>query len=121
MRSLLFVVIIMIGAWAALRAWRSRFSFRDQVVLITGGSRGLGLVLARQICQEGGKVVLLARDWEELQRAERDLIAGGAEVLTVPCDLIDPWQLQAAIQQAQQRFGQIDVLINNAGIIDVGP
>ena len=50
-----------------------RFSYRDKVALITGGSRGLGLIIARQICNQGGKVALLARDPAELARAKSDL------------------------------------------------
>ena len=56
-----------LGAWLASRAWRNCFSFAGKVVLISGGSRGLGLILARQISNEGGKVALLARDADELE------------------------------------------------------
>ena len=87
----------------------------------TGGSRGLGLVLARQICAEGGKVALLARDNDELIRAKTDLTGRGGRVLTIQCDLLDSGQIQPAIRQTIDRFGKIDILINNAGIIEVGP
>jgi NAD(P)-dependent dehydrogenase (short-subunit alcohol dehydrogenase family) len=98
-----------------------RFSYRDKVALITGGSRGLGLEIAREICAEGGKVALLARDPDELAHAKADLDRLATEVLTIQCDLVETAQIQAAVQQTLQRFGRIDILINNAGIIEVGP
>jgi hypothetical protein len=64
------VIALVLGAWLASRAWRGRFLFAGKVVLISGGSRGLGLILARQISSEGGKVVLLARDAPELERVK---------------------------------------------------
>src|ERR1700693_353395 len=99
----------------------SREFYRGKIVLITGGSRGLGLEIARQICASSGKVVLLARNTDELARAKSDLDRFGTEVLTIPCDLLETAQIQSAVQQTLQRFGKIDILINNAGIIEVGP
>lgn len=99
---------------------RSSF-FKDKVALITGGSRGLGLELARQICARGGKVALIARDSEELSRAKTDLDRFATEVLTIQCDLLETAQIQSAVQQILQRFGKIDILINNAGTIEIGP
>jgi short-subunit dehydrogenase len=97
------------------------FSYRDKVALITGGSRGLGLEIARQICAQGAKVALIARDPEELARAKTELDRLANEVLTIQCDLLESAQIQSAVQQTLQRFGRIDILINNAGIIEVGP
>lgn len=97
------------------------FSYRDKVALITGGSRGLGLEIARQICAQGAKVALIARDPEELARAKTELDRLATEVLTIQCDLLESAQIQSAVQQTLQRFGRIDILINNAGIIEVGP
>src|SRR5437868_6658191 len=110
-----------LGAWLASRAWRSRFSFAGKVVLISGGSRGLGLILARQISSEGGKVALLARDADELERAKAELTLCGGEVLAVQCDLLERSQIQAAVAEVLACHGKIDVLFNNAGIIQVGP
>jgi NAD(P)-dependent dehydrogenase (short-subunit alcohol dehydrogenase family) len=113
---------LLLGAWVTARAIRTeRYTFRDKVVLITGGSRGLGLVLARHICAQGGSVALIARDPEELARAKADLAPRGGAVLTVQCDLLDAAQIGAAVHQVIDRFGKIDILINNAGIIEVGP
>src|SRR6266513_2633569 len=121
-RFFLLAVALVFAAWLALRVIRTlRFSLRNKVVLITGGSRGLGLVLARQICAAGGKVALLARDNDELTRAKTDLTGRGGRVFTIQCDLLDPEQIQLAVRQTIDRFGKIDILINNAGVIEVGP
>ena len=121
-RVLLFVVAIVFGAWLTVRVIRTqRFPLKDKIVLITGGSRGLGLVLGRHICAAGGKVALIARDAEELGRAKADLARRGGAVQTVQCDLLDTEQIQSAVRQIIDRFGKIDILINNAGIIEVGP
>jgi NAD(P)-dependent dehydrogenase (short-subunit alcohol dehydrogenase family) len=113
---------VLLGAWIAARFIRTaRYSIREKVVLITGGSRGLGLVLARHICARGGNVALIARDPEELARAKADLAPYGTIVLTIECDLLDAQQIRSAVQRIIDRFGKIDILINNAGIIEVGP
>jgi NAD(P)-dependent dehydrogenase (short-subunit alcohol dehydrogenase family) len=121
-RVLLPAGALLLGAWVAARAVRTaRYTVRDKVAVITGGSRGLGLVLARQICAHGGNVALIARDPEELARAKADLAPRGGAVLTIQCDLLDAAQIAAAVCQIIDRFGRIDILINNAGIIEVGP
>jgi NAD(P)-dependent dehydrogenase (short-subunit alcohol dehydrogenase family) len=113
---------LLLAAWVTARTIRTaRYSLRDKVVFITGGSRGLGLVLARHICAQGGSVALIARDSEELARAKTDLAPRGGAVLTIQCDLLDSAQIEAAVRQVIDRFGKIDILINNAGIIEVGP
>ncbi len=112
---------IALAGWAASRAMAPKFSFAGKVVLITGGSRGLGFTMARQICAEGGRVVLLARDKDELHRAHDQLVAEGGDVAIIPCDLLDRAQIEAAVHTVVSRFDCIDVLINNAGIIEVGP
>jgi len=103
------------------RVTRRTCSFAGKVVLITGGSRGLGLILARQLCAEGARVALLARDPAELARARQELVQHGGEVLTISCDLLDREQIDAAVQNVVNHFGGLDVVINNAGIIEVGP
>jgi NAD(P)-dependent dehydrogenase (short-subunit alcohol dehydrogenase family) len=121
-RVLVLAGALLLGAWQALRMSRtSRYSLRDKVAVITGGSRGLGLVLARHVCAQGGSVALIARDPDGLARAKADLAPRGGAALTVECDLLDTRQIQSAVQQIIDRFGKIDILINNAGIIEVGP
>src|SRR6266516_8143290 len=99
-RVLLLAGAPLFVACAITRVIRThRFSLRDKVVVITGGSRGLGLVLARQICAAGGKVALIARDAEELGRAKADLARRGGAVLTLQCDLLDTAQIRSAVRQ----------------------
>jgi NAD(P)-dependent dehydrogenase (short-subunit alcohol dehydrogenase family) len=98
-----------------------RWEFRGKVTIITGSSRGLGLVLAREFAREGAKLVICARDAADLEDARRNLEGLGAEVLAVPCDLRDPGSVEQMARQVMDRFGRIDVLVNNAGTIVVGP
>src|SRR5881296_1508002 len=121
-RVVLSVGALLVCAWIITRLIRTvRYPLREKVVLITGGSRGLGLVLARHICAHGGNVALIARDHEELARAKADLVPRGGKVLTIECDLLDAGQIESAVQKIIDRFGKIDILINNAGTIEVGP
>lgn len=111
------------GAYALWRR-RRRYDFRGKRVLITGGSRGLGLVLARGLLQRGAEVAVAARDSEELRRAARDLgryASPGSGVWTVACDVRDPSDVEHMMRELEARVGTIDVLINNAGVIQVGP
>ena len=111
-----------IGAAVAVRARRARsFDFNGKSVVIFGGSRGLGLVLARELAAEGARLTLVARDTDELDRAWHELEDGGATVATVACDVRERQQVTHAIAEAVARHGGIDVLINDAGIIQVGP
>ena len=101
---------------------RSRtMDFYGKSVLITGGSRGLGIVLARQFAEEGARVAICLRNKEQLASAEADIRRRGGEVLTVQCDLTVPAQVKEMVEQVSRRFGGIDVLVNNAGTIEVGP
>ncbi len=94
---------------------------RGKTVLITGGSRGLGIAMAREFGRAGARLALCARSGEELAMASRDLTAAGAEVFTIACDIGSREGAQRAVEETAQRFGQLDVLVNNAGIIQVGP
>jgi NAD(P)-dependent dehydrogenase (short-subunit alcohol dehydrogenase family) len=96
-------------------------SLRGQVVLITGASRGLGLCLARRFAAAGCRLVICARDEDELQRARQDLEARGADVLALRCDIADRDQVDDLISRALHRFNGIDIVVNNAGIVQVGP
>src|ERR1700758_2142721 len=122
LRVLLLSGAVLLVLWLIARFIRTaRYPLYDKVVLITGGSRGLGLVLARHVCARGGNVAIIARNRDELVRAKTDLVPRGGKVLTVECDLLDAGQIQPAVRKIIDRFGKIDVLINNAGIIEVGP
>jgi short-subunit dehydrogenase len=120
--------IIKIGAVAGgallLKSVLSRLSeydLKDKTVLITGGSRGLGLVMAREFAHEGARLAICARDQEELEQARVDLETLGGEVMAIPCDVTNKQDVDAMIAAVNARFGNIDVLVNNAGVIQVGP
>ncbi len=100
---------------------RRTIDLEGQVVLITGGSRGLGLAMAEEFARHGAKLVLCARTVDELAWARETVARNGAEVLAVPCDVGDRAQVQDLVNRAVDRFGRIDILVNNAGIITVGP
>jgi len=95
--------------------------FYGKSVVIFGGSRGLGLEIARQLASEGAYLTLCARDAEALERARMDLDDRGFSATTIPCDIRDRRDVEAAIQRVVAEHGAIDVLINDAGLIQVGP
>ena len=95
---------------------------RDKVVVITGGSRGLGFLLARAFAREGCRLAICARDGQALRRAREDLISRGAtDVFIDPCDVTDRAQVRAFVHRVTDHFGRIDILVNNAGMIQVAP
>jgi short-subunit dehydrogenase len=99
----------------------AEYDFKGKVVLITGGSRGLGLVLAREFAREAAILVICARDKDELERARNDLVSRSARVLAITCDVSNRCAVEEMIASVHERYGQIDVLVNNAGVIEVGP
>jgi NAD(P)-dependent dehydrogenase (short-subunit alcohol dehydrogenase family) len=110
-----------LASWVISRSLRSDFSFAGKVVIITGGSRGLGLTIARRLGTAGARLALFARDEDELARACAQLRELGCDAFAAPCDLLDRDQSLGAVQAVLDHFGTIDVLINNAGIIEIGP
>lgn len=98
-----------------------RIGFRGRSVVITGGSRGLGLELARQFGAEGARLSLLARDPDELARAREDLVRRGADVQVFSCDVRNREQVERTVSAILEARGVIDVLVNNAGVIQVAP
>ncbi len=99
----------------------TEYKLSNKTVLITGGSRGLGLVLAREFVREGARIAICARDEQELEQARLDLEKRGAEVMAIDCDVTSNAQVMEMIDAIGRRFGDIDVLVNNAGVIQVGP
>jgi short-subunit dehydrogenase len=99
-----------VGAGAAVAA-----------ALVTGGSRGLGLMIARELASRGCRVAICARNPNELQRAVRSLREEGLEALALSCDVADPAQVERVIGEVVEHFGAIDLLVNDAGIIGVAP
>ena len=112
------------AAFLGSRLARARhgINFAGRNVLITGGSRGLGLVMARKLAAQGARLVLMARDERELDRAKRLLEEEyGADVLAVRCDVRRRADVRAGVDQVLAQWDHVDVLINNAGVIQVGP
>jgi NAD(P)-dependent dehydrogenase (short-subunit alcohol dehydrogenase family) len=95
--------------------------FDGQVVVISGGSRGLGLAIAREFDRRGARLALLARDANELARAQEQLAAEGAQVVTLQGDVRDYDDARRAVERVVELFGRVDVLVNDAGTIAVGP
>lgn len=105
---------------------RSKYNLLGRSVVITGGSRGLGLALAEAFLAEGAKVTLLSRDEEELNRARHHLLAyfgssAESDILALPCDVTNENQLKECLGTIRQNFDRIDVFINNAGSVLVAP
>jgi len=100
---------------------RQTYDLRGKTVLITGGSRGLGFLLAREFARAGAHVAICARDEDTLTRAQDELGAQGILALAIPCDVTDRKQVETLVQAVRSRFRRIDVVVNNAGMIAVGP
>jgi NAD(P)-dependent dehydrogenase (short-subunit alcohol dehydrogenase family) len=109
-----------LGAFLMLRR-PVKYPLKDKVVVITGGSRGLGLALAREFARHQARPALLARDPDELERAARDVQGLGANVRTWACNVQDERDVAQTISAIEQGYGQIDVLVNNAGVMLVAP
>jgi short-subunit dehydrogenase len=106
-----------------LLLWPSIRSYHGQGVIITGGSRGLGLALAERFLKEGANVALLARDEEELERARtllHDRAGSGCEIYPIVADVTHPEELREALDKARRCLRRVDILVNNAGSITVG-
>jgi NAD(P)-dependent dehydrogenase (short-subunit alcohol dehydrogenase family) len=100
---------------------RPAVDLRDKVVLITGGSRGLGLAMAREFAQAGCRLAICARDRHELDEAERRLHGVAREVAPFVCDVTQRADVAGMVRDVIDHFGRIDILINNAGEIRVAP
>ncbi len=111
------------GYWLLRRAQsaRSPVVLRDRVVLITGASSGIGRAYAHAFARHGTKVVLVARRADMLEAVRQEIAPYAAAVLVAPTDITDSAQLQALVDQTLDRFGQIDLLVNNAGVDSGGP
>ena len=107
-------------ARAALRSTRY-MNLRGRPVLITGGSRGLGLVLAREFANKGARVAVCARSDRELERVRSEFDDAGWPLLTETCDVGVRAEMQHVVESVMEKMGGLDVLVNNAGTVTVGP
>ena len=127
MHSLKKTALLAASAWGTLQLaryiirQRRDFSWLGKRVVITGGSRGLGLVIARQLADQGAKLAICARNREELDVAASELRKRGAVVVAERCDVRNQAQVASFIHRVNQQLGGVDVLFNVAGIISVGP
>src|SRR5262245_2884053 len=112
-RTALQVATVLGGAALAvarvLRSMRA-IGFAGKVVVIFGGSRGLGLVMARELAHEGARLVLVARDADELERARTDICEPGMTVDVLRCDVTEREQVELTIARVVSKYGTIDVL-----------
>jgi len=98
------------------------FDMQDRVAVVTGGSKGLGKAMAAGLASAGCRVVLASRHGEEAEAAAAEIAADfGVETLGQQTDVVDPAQADALVAATHQRFGRLDILINNAGINIRGP
>ncbi|KAF0960705.1 MULTISPECIES: SDR family NAD(P)-dependent oxidoreductase [unclassified Rhodococcus (in: high G+C Gram-positive bacteria)] len=93
-----------------------KFSLTDRVVVVTGASSGLGVAFAQAAAEAGADVVLAARRTDRLEKTAELVRAAGREALCVATDIADPAQAQNMIDAAMEKFGRVDVLVNNAGV-----
>jgi NAD(P)-dependent dehydrogenase (short-subunit alcohol dehydrogenase family) len=91
----------------------SRSRLHNKIALITGGNRGIGLAIARVLAAEGCDVVITGRDQASLKKAVKEL---GAKVVPMVCDVRDSRAVQTVFARVKDRFGRLDILINNAGV-----
>ncbi|MGR3766231.1 SDR family NAD(P)-dependent oxidoreductase [Rossellomorea sp. NS-SX7] len=94
---------------------------KDKVVMITGASKGLGKELALQFAREGAKLAICARNAAPLAEVEKEIRASGSDVVALEADVSDLKDVDRFVSVAEEAFGRIDVLINNASIFGPGP
>jgi short-subunit dehydrogenase len=117
------VAALAVDALRRLAKRRARFRMEGRNALVTGGSHGLGLEIARVLVDRGANVAIIARDADEIDRAVAELrtCSSKVRVVGIPADLGNGTQIAAAIERVRLALGPIDVLVNNAGLIGVGP
>lgn len=92
------------------------FSLKDRVALVTGASQGIGRATALALARAGAKVAAAARSADKLALLVSDITAAGDEAMAVPMDVAEFEQVKSGFQQTLERFGKLDILVNNAAI-----
>ena len=88
----------------------------DQVALVTGGSQGLGRAIAEALAANGATVALVARSADKLAEVAAGIAAAGGKAEAFPCDVTKPESIQQVVEAVVEKFGRLDILINNAGV-----
>jgi NAD(P)-dependent dehydrogenase (short-subunit alcohol dehydrogenase family) len=112
---------IFCGILAARYMRGPKYDLRDKVVFVTGGSRGLGLLLAQEYAARGARIGICARDPQELSQAAERLRRTSEHVLAIEADVTMRDEAENAVEQIRKNLGPVDVLVNNAGVMSVGP
>jgi 3-oxoacyl-[acyl-carrier protein] reductase len=92
------------------------FSLKDRVALVTGASQGIGRATALALASAGARVIAAARNREKLDALVREIAASGGEALAVTMDVADAEQVKAGFKQGVEKFGRLDILVNNAAV-----
>lgn len=125
MKPLRNLFLLGLGAAVAVEAKRrlteKQYTLSGRHILITGGSRGLGLVLARLAGEQDATISFCSRTETQVKRAQAELLNRDIRSFGRPCDVRDPENIRGFVAAAVERFGPVDVLINNAGVILAGP
>jgi short-subunit dehydrogenase len=95
-------------------------TFKNQVVIVTGASRGIGKALSLQLANEGASLSLVARNDKRLERLASECNERGSSAISVPADVALQKQCQGLVEETVRQFGRIEMLVNNAGFSLVG-
>jgi short-subunit dehydrogenase len=124
MQKRIFITVTGAILGLAVTAWSRRavrLDVRGKTVLITGGSRGLGLLLAKEFAARGARIAISARQKDELDGAKDQLLRITKEVLTIEANITMREEAENTVRTTEQNFGSLDILVNNAGTITIGP
>ena len=95
---------------------REMFDLNGRVAIVTGGGRGIGLKMAEGLAEVGANIVLCSRKVENCEKAAQDLAKTGVKTLTVACDVKSQASIQTVVEKTLEKFGRLDILVNNSGV-----
>jgi gluconate 5-dehydrogenase len=95
---------------------REMFDLNGKVAIVTGGGRGIGLKMAEGLAEVGATIVLCSRKVENCQKAAQDIAKLGVKTLAMACDVKSPASIQAVVDKTLEKFGRLDILVNNSGV-----